>query len=68
MGLRMALAKVAARRAHVLVVEATGQWQVRAAVERAVLEKGWSLASSPADADVLAVCGAIKCDLLNLII
>ncbi len=49
---------MAARRAHVLVVEVGGQWRVRAAVERAVLDRGWTLASSPADADVLAVCGS----------
>ncbi len=58
MGLRAALARVAVRGAHVLVVEVGGQWRVRAAVERAVLDRGWTLASSPADADVLAVCGA----------
>lgn len=57
MGLRTAIARLAARHAHVLVVEVARHWEVRAAVERAVLARGWSLASSPADADVLAVCG-----------
>ncbi|MEG9226594.1 hypothetical protein [Aeromicrobium sp. Sec7.5] len=57
MGLIVELERRAARNAHVLVVEAPGHWQTRAAVERAIIERGWTLASSPADADVLAVCG-----------
>ena len=51
------VARSAARRAHVLVVEAPGHWRTRAAVERAGLHRGWRLAFSPADADVMAVCG-----------
>ena len=51
------IARSATRRAHVLLVEVPGQWRTRALVERAVLTRGWSLAVSPADADVLAVCG-----------
>jgi hypothetical protein len=57
MGLIDVVARSAARHAHVLVVEVPGHWRARAAVERAVLSRGWSLASSPADADVLALCG-----------
>jgi hypothetical protein len=57
MGLRRALARAAARHAHVLVVEVPGSWRTRAAVERQVLARGWRLAVSPVDADVLAVCG-----------
>lgn len=57
MGLNDVLARIAARHAHVLVVEAPGRWVTRAAVERHVLGRGWRLALSPADADVLAVCG-----------
>lgn len=57
MGLISGLGRLAARNAHVLVVEVPGHWQTRAAVERAVLVRGWKLAFSPADADVLAVCG-----------
>ncbi len=57
MGLIHGLERSAARHAHVLVVETPGHWQTRAAVERAVLARGWHLAFSPADADVLAVCG-----------
>ena len=57
MGLISGIGRLAARNAYVLVVEAPGNWQTRAAVERAVLMRGWRLAFSPADADVLAVCG-----------
>lgn len=57
MGVRAAVARLAAGSAHVLVVEAPGAWEIRAAVERAALDLGWSFALSPADADVLAVCG-----------
>ena len=51
------VARSAARHAHVLLVEVPGHWRTRAMVERAVLIRGWSLAVSPADADLLAVCG-----------
>jgi len=58
MGLRESLARYAVRSAHVLVAEAPGaNWHTRVTVERHVLARGWRLASSPADADVLAVCG-----------
>ncbi|WP_130012027.1 hypothetical protein [Serinicoccus sediminis] len=57
MGLREVLARSAARHAHVLVVEVPGWDGLRMATERAVLERGWRLAWSPADADVLLVCG-----------
>lgn len=52
------LARCAARRAHVLTVEAPGYWAVRAEAERRLRARGWCVATSPADADVLAVCGA----------
>lgn len=51
------LARYAARRAHVLIVETPGYWVVRAEAERRLYARGWCAASSPADADVLAVCG-----------
>ncbi len=57
MGLTDWLARLAVKHAHVLVVEVPGEWRTRAAVERAALARGWRLALSPADADVLAVCG-----------
>ena len=57
MGLSDRLAARAVRRAHVLAVEVPGWWVARAEVERAAVARGWQLATSPADADVLAVCG-----------
>jgi hypothetical protein len=56
-GLSDVTARWAARQAHALAVETPGRWRTRAAVERAVLTRGWRHASSPADADVLVVCG-----------
>lgn len=57
MGVRQLLARYAARRVHVLIVEVPGYWVVRAEAERRVGARGWCAATSPADADVLAVCG-----------
>ncbi len=57
MGLRDALARSAVQRVHVLPVEVPGRPALRVAVERAVAERGWVLASSPADTDLLVVCG-----------
>ena len=42
----------------VLLVEAPGWGWVRMGAERAVVERGWSLALSPADADAVLLCGA----------
>lgn len=52
-----ALARRAVGRTHVLPVEIPGQWSTRVALQRRVLSRGWRMAVSPADADVLAVCG-----------
>ncbi|WP_432482751.1 hypothetical protein [Kineococcus esterisolvens] len=57
MGLSRALARWAVRRCHVLVVEVPGATGQRIAVERAVAARSWVLAQSPAEADVLTVCG-----------
>ncbi len=57
MGVTEVLAGRAVRRAHVLTVEVPGWWLARARVESAAVARGWQLATSPADADVLAVCG-----------
>ena len=57
MGLTQLLARYAVRRIHVLIVETPGHWVVRAAAERQLRSRGWCVATSPADADVLAVCG-----------
>lgn len=58
---------LAAQHAHVLVVEAPGGWGIRVAVERAALNRGWRLALSPAEADVLAVCGEPGPDLARAV-
>lgn len=58
MGVSDVLARLAVRQAHVLVVEAPGHWLTRVAVERLTSARGWHLAVSPADADILAVCGS----------
>lgn len=57
MGLRNRLARAAVSRAHVLVVATPSAFTTRVVLERALLARGWVQADSPADADVLAVCG-----------
>ena len=57
MGMTNVLARAATAHAHVLVVEVPARWEVRAALERGLTRRGWRSAVSPADADVLAVCG-----------
>ncbi|GAA2018374.1 hypothetical protein GCM10009756_03320 [Pseudokineococcus marinus] len=51
------MARWAVRGTAVLLVEVPGGWAARAAVERALVERGWRAASSPADADAVVVCG-----------
>ncbi|UVF76213.1 hypothetical protein [Gordonia mangrovi] len=58
MGLRTLVARVAARRVHVLVVGVPGRRSLETAVDRTIRERGWVVADAPADADVLAVCGS----------
>lgn len=67
MGLSGALSRLAVRHAHVLLVEVPGHWLTRVAVERQVLDRGLRLALSPADADVLAVCGPPGPELAELV-
>lgn len=57
MGVSERLAAAAVHGAHALVVEVPGWWTTRAAVERELASRGWRAALSPADADVLVVCG-----------
>ena len=57
MGLNERLSRMAARRAHVLIVEVPGAWVIRLHLEGALRERGWRMALSPAEADVMAVCG-----------
>jgi hypothetical protein len=64
---RDALARYAVRATHVLVVEVPGHWLTRAALERAASDRGWQVALSPADADVLAVCGSPGPQLASLV-
>ena len=47
----------AARRPHVLLVEAPGGRRTRMAAQDLLADRGWPQASEPADADVLLVCG-----------
>ncbi len=67
MGLSDVLARYATRRTHVLIVETPGSWRVRARLERDLIERGWRLGLSPADADVLAVCGTPGPDLGSVV-
>ncbi len=57
MGVNDWLTQRAVRSAHVLLVEVPGHAMTAVAVERACAERGWRMATAPADADVLAVCG-----------
>ncbi|MCI2237283.1 hypothetical protein MO973_03745, partial [Paenibacillus sp. TRM 82003] len=57
MGLTSFLSRQAVRRCHVLLVEVPGHRRARVALERAIAARSWVLAASPAEADVLAVCG-----------
>ena len=57
MGLTTGFARLAVQGAHVLVIEVPGWAETRMAVECELARRGWALATSPADADVLLVCG-----------
>jgi hypothetical protein len=57
MGVTEQFARFALRRAHVLIVEAPGDPTLRIRAEACVAREGWAIATSPADADVLLVCG-----------
>lgn len=61
------LAQLASRRAHVFIAELPGQWTLRAGVQDMMADRGWHQALSPADADVLAVCGAADDEFVDLI-
>lgn len=58
MDLTRHLAAAATRRTTVLLAEVPGWAATRYAAERAIRMRGWRLALSPADADVLLTCGA----------
>lgn len=59
MGLNTAIARLAARHAHVLLVEIPGEWRLRVEAERVALRLGLRLADSPSDADIMIVCGRV---------
>ncbi|WP_298588637.1 hypothetical protein [uncultured Kocuria sp.] len=67
MGLSGILARSAVRAAQVLVVEVPGHGATRMEVEHQLLRRGWRPAWTPADADVLAVCGAPGPELAGLV-
>lgn len=56
MGLSEILARAAAQRLHVLIAEGDDAFVLRVAAQRACEARGWQLALSPADADVLLTC------------
>lgn len=58
MGLTRVFARLAVNSARVLIVEAPGRWLTRVELEQQMVLRGWRAAWTPADADVLAVCGA----------
>ncbi|MDX2376064.1 hypothetical protein M4I32_04535 [Microbacterium sp. LRZ72] len=66
MGVRTLLARAASARAAVLIAEAPGAWVLRARTESAIAARGWRLAHSPADADVLLTCGTAGPQLIAL--
>lgn len=57
MGVTSVLARWASTSVHVLVVEVPGSDESRMLLEAELDRRGWSVALSPADADLLAVCG-----------
>lgn len=57
MGLTTWVGRASTTRARVLIVEVPGWALTRVTVEQAVGARGWRPALSPADADVLMVCG-----------
>ncbi|WP_245580322.1 hypothetical protein [Arthrobacter castelli] len=67
MGLTKILADVAVRATQVLVVEVPGQWLTRVELEQQMLCRGWRRAWTPADADVLAVCGVPGPELAEIV-
>lgn len=67
MGVTAGLGRLASRSLHVLIVECPGEFGLRAAAERACLNRGWQLALSPADTDALLVCGPASSALADAI-
>ena len=59
MGLSDVLARAAMTRCHVFLAEVLDGAAPRMAVERELVSRGWVEALSPADADILCVCGNV---------
>jgi hypothetical protein len=57
MGVTSQLARLAATAVHVLIVEVPGWGETRILLEAELNRRGWISALSPADADLLAICG-----------
>ena len=57
MGVTAVLARWASTRVHVLIVSVPGWDESRMLLEAELDRRGWKVALSPADADLLAVCG-----------
>ena len=51
------VARLAATATHVLIVEVPGWGETRMLLEAELNRRGWTSALSPADADLLAICG-----------
>ncbi len=66
MGLTRALAHLAVNSTRVLIVEAPGHWLTRVELEQQMALRGWHAAWTPANADVLAVCGVPGPELAEL--
>lgn len=59
MGVTGAMIDYSLRRVHVLPVEGVNARLLRIHLEAATVRRGWLIASTPADADVLIVCGDV---------
>lgn len=57
MGVTSQVARLAATATHVLIVEVPGWGETRMLLEAELNRRGWTSALSPADADLLAICG-----------
>ncbi|MEN3124068.1 hypothetical protein [Janibacter sp. LM] len=66
MGLIRVLAHLAVNSTRVLIVEAPGHWLTRVELEQQMALRGWRAAWTPANADVLAVCGVPGPELAEL--
>lgn len=66
MGLNSAIARASVRVVHVLIVEVPGWQEARLRAEGELVVRGWVRAKSPADADVLLVCGSAGAQLRSV--